>query len=161
MAPHFKTLQWKRRRKTTKPTPFKTLSPRRWRNLFPSRTAATWTSHPCHFKTLTKVTNPLHHSHRTSHWDLHHFHHHHHCIHPESHLWTLIQYSSPEGRRRHRSEPTFIRPSDIDRGLTPSLSALVEANSSLAPYNLGRTAKTKGRQVCSTMRWLLSGPFGI
>ena len=59
--------------------------------------------------------------------------------------------SSPEGRRRHRSEPTFIRPSDIDRGLTPSLSALVVATSPIAPYNMERTPKTKGRKVCSTM----------
>ena len=30
--------------------------------------------------------------------------------------------SSSEGRRRHRSEPTFIRPDIIDRGLTPTQS---------------------------------------
>ena len=40
---------------------------------------------------------------------------------------------SPEGRKRHQSEPAFIRPCDIDRGLTHRLSALLVETSPLAP----------------------------
>ena len=41
-----------------------------------------------------------------------------------------------EGRKRHQSEPAFIRPRDVDQGLTPGLSALLAETSPLAPYRL-------------------------
>ena len=61
--------------------------------------------------------------------------------------------SSPTGRKRHQSEPAFIRPHDIDRGLTPRLSALLQETSPLAPYKLERSAKARARQAFSTMHW--------
>ena len=64
--------------------------------------------------------------------------------------------SSPRGRKRHKSEPAFIWPQDIDRGLTPRLSALLQETSPLAPYKWERSAKARARQVFSTMHWLLS-----
>ena len=59
--------------------------------------------------------------------------------------------SSPTGRKRHQSEPAFIRPHDVDRGLTPGLSALLQETSPLAPYKLERSAKARARQAFSTM----------
>ena len=42
----------------------------------------------------------------------------------ESSMEPSSEDSSPKGRKRHQSEPAFIRPCDIDRGLTHGLSAL-------------------------------------
>ena len=61
--------------------------------------------------------------------------------------------SSPTGRKRHQSEPAFIRPHDINRGLTPGLSALLQEMSPLAPYKQERLAKVRATQAFSTMRW--------
>ena len=52
----------------------------------------------------------------------------------ESSVEPSSEDSSPKGRKRHQSEPAFIRPHDVDQGLTPSLSALLAETSPLAPY---------------------------
>ena len=52
----------------------------------------------------------------------------------ESSVEPSSEDSSLEGRKRHQSEPAFIRPHDIDQGLTPRLSALLAEMSPLAPY---------------------------
>ena len=52
----------------------------------------------------------------------------------ESSVEPSSEDSSPEGRKRHQSEPAFIRPHDADQGLTPGLSALLAETSPLAPY---------------------------
>ena len=52
----------------------------------------------------------------------------------ESSVEPSSEDSSPEGRKRHQSEPAFIRPCDINQGLTPGLSALLAETSPLAPY---------------------------
>ena len=54
----------------------------------------------------------------------------------ESSVEPSSEDSSFEGRKRHQSEPAFIRPCNIDQGLTPSLSALLAETSPLAPYRL-------------------------
>ena len=46
----------------------------------------------------------------------------------ESSMEPSSEDSSPKGRKRHQSEPAFIRPHDIDRGLTHGLSALLAGN---------------------------------
>ena len=61
----------------------------------------------------------------------------------ESSMEPNSEDSSPQGRRRHSSEPNLIRPCDIDRGLISGLSGQMEVTSPLAPYNLKRTAKTQ------------------
>ena len=58
--------------------------------------------------------------------------------------------SSPKGRKRHQPEPAFIRPHDIDRGLTHGLSALLAKTSPLAPYRIQRQAKVKAQEKIST-----------
>ena len=50
--------------------------------------------------------------------------------------------SSPEGRKRHQSEPAFIRPRDVDRGLTHGLPALLANTSPLV--TLQNTAAGQG-----------------
>ena len=67
---------------------------------------------------------------------------------------------SPKGRKRHQSEPAFIRPRDIDQGLTPGLSALLAETSPLAPYWWQQQAKAKAQEKIITQKWLLSRPFG-
>ena len=52
----------------------------------------------------------------------------------ESSVEPSSEDSSPEGRKRHQSEPAFIGPRDVDQGLTPRLSALLAETSPLAPY---------------------------
>ena len=59
--------------------------------------------------------------------------------------------STPTGRKRHKSEPAFIRPQSVDKGLTPGLSALLQGMSPLAPYKSERSAKARARQAFSTM----------
>ena len=54
----------------------------------------------------------------------------------ESSVEPSSEDSSPEGRKRHQSEPAFIRPHDIDRGLTHGLSALLVETSPLGPYRI-------------------------
>ena len=61
--------------------------------------------------------------------------------------------SSPTGRKRHKSKPAFIRPRDVNRGLTPGLSALMQEMSPLAPYKWERSAKARARQAFNTMHW--------
>ena len=157
MVCHFKTIQWKKRKKNLKSTPFKTPSQQRWKPC-PSRwTPVTWMADPFSFMKPTHIRHPLHH-------------HHHHLsgyTHPGCHHIHLLLFrssressvephsedSSPTGRKRHQSEPAFIRPHDIDRGLTPRLSALLQEMSPLAPYKLERSAKARARQAFSTMHW--------
>ena len=71
----------------------------------------------------------------------------------ESSIEPHSEDSSPTGRKRHQSEPAFIRPHDVDRGLTPGLSALLQEMLPLAPYKLERSAKVRARQAFSTMHW--------
>ena len=71
----------------------------------------------------------------------------------ESSVEPHLEDSSPTGRKRQKSEPAFIRPQDIDRGLTPGLSALLQGMSPLAPYKRERPAKARARQAFSTMCW--------
>ena len=59
---------------------------------------------------------------------------------------------SPKGRKRHQSEPAFIRPHDIDRGLTHGLSALLVETSPLAPYRIQRQVKVKAQEKISTKK---------
>ena len=68
----------------------------------------------------------------------------------ESSVEPSSEDSSPEGRQRHQSEPAFIRPRDIDQGLTLSLSALLAETSPLAPYRLQRQAKAKAQRKIIT-----------
>ena len=68
----------------------------------------------------------------------------------ESSVEPSSEDSSPEGRKRHQSEPAFIRPRDIDQGLTPGLSALLAETSPLAPYRLQRQAKAKAQEKITT-----------
>ena len=58
--------------------------------------------------------------------------------------------SSPKGRKRHQSEPAFIRPCDIDRRPTHGLSALLAETSPLAPYRIQWQAKVKAQEKIST-----------
>ena len=60
--------------------------------------------------------------------------------------------SSPKGRKRHQSEPAFIRPHDINRGLTHGLSALLMETLALAPYRIQRQAKAKAQEKISTQK---------
>ena len=78
----------------------------------------------------------------------------------ESSVEPSSEDSSPEGRKRHQSEPAFIRPHDIDQGLTPRLSALLAETSPLAPYQRQRQAKAKAQEKISTHKWVISRPFG-
>ena len=71
----------------------------------------------------------------------------------ESSVEPCSEDSIPTGRKRHQSEPAFIRPQDIDKGLTPGLSALLQETSPLAPYKQDRSVKAKARQAFSTMPW--------
>ena len=51
--------------------------------------------------------------------------------------------SSPEGSKRHQSEPAFIQPHDVDQGLSHGLSALLAETSPLAPYRIQQQAKAQ------------------
>ena len=51
----------------------------------------------------------------------------------ESSVEPDAEEATPKGRVRHKSEPAFIRPKDIDRRLTTGLSALLQETSPLAP----------------------------
>ena len=78
----------------------------------------------------------------------------------ESSVEPSSEDSSLEGRKRHQSEPAFIRPCDVDQGLTPRLSALLAETSPLAPYRWQRQAKAKAQEKISTHKWVISRPFG-
>ena len=78
----------------------------------------------------------------------------------ESSVKPSSEDSSPEGRKRHQSEPAFIWPRDIDPGLTCGLSALLAETSPLTPYRLQWQAKAKAQEKITTHKWLLSRPFG-
>ena len=91
----------------------------------------------------------------------------HHHTHPqqsfpsrESSVKPSSEDSLPEGRKRHQSEPAFIRPQDIDQGLTHGLSALLAETSPLTPYRLQWQAKAKAQEKITTHKWLLSRSFG-
>ena len=68
----------------------------------------------------------------------------------ESSVEPSSEDSSPEGRKRHQSEPAFIRPHNINQGLTPRLSALLAEMSPLAPYRLQQQAKAKAQEKITT-----------
>ena len=61
----------------------------------------------------------------------------------ESSVECSLEDSSPEGRKRHQSEPAFIIPCDVDRELSHGLSALLAETSQLAPYRIQWQAKVK------------------
>ena len=162
MAPPFKTIWWKKRRNSSKTIPFKTISPARW-NLCPSRRIwAIWIPDPCCLMNLTYIKHPQS-SPPSSPLR---------CYSPrlpscscpasfpsrESSMEPSSEDSSPEGRKRYQSEPAFIRPHDIDRGLTHGLSALLVETSPLAPYRIQQQAKVKAQEKISTQKWLLSRP---
>ena len=71
----------------------------------------------------------------------------------ESSVEPSSEDSSPEGRKRHQSEPAFIRPHDV------GLSTLLAETSPLAPYRKQQQAKVKAQEKISTYKWLLSRPF--
>ena len=77
----------------------------------------------------------------------------------ESSVEPSSEDSSPEGRKRHQSEPAFIRPHNIDKGLTHGLSALQAETSPLAPCRIQQQAKVKAQEKISTQKWPLSRPF--
>ena len=54
----------------------------------------------------------------------------------ESSVEPSSEDSSPEGRKRHQSEPAFIQPCDVDQGLSHGPSALLAETSPLAPYRI-------------------------
>ena len=68
----------------------------------------------------------------------------------ESSVEPSSEDSSPEGRKRHQSEPAFIQPCDIDQGLSHGLSALLAETSPLAPYRIQWQAKVKAQEKIST-----------
>ena len=76
----------------------------------------------------------------------------------ESSIEPSSEDSSPEGRKRHQSEPAFIQPRDVNQGLTHGLSALLAETSPLAPYRLQWQAKAKAQEKITTHKWLLSRP---
>ena len=146
-APPFKTIQWKKGRNSPKTIPFKTISPARPNLCLSRRIPAIWTPDPCCLTNLTHIKHPQtspsssplrHYSPRSPS-----------CSHPasfpsrESSMEPSSEDSSPEGRKRHQSEPAFIQPHDIDRGLTHGLSALLAETSPLAPYRIQWQAKVK------------------
>ena len=79
----------------------------------------------------------------------------------ESSMEPSSEDSSSKGRNRHQSEPAFIIPCDIDRGLTHGLSALLAETSTLAPYRIQQQAKVKAQEKISTQKWLLSRPLHL
>ena len=74
----------------------------------------------------------------------------------ESSMEPSSEDSSPEGRKRHQSEPAFIWPHDVDQELSHGLSALLAEMWPLAPYRIQWQAKTKAQEKISTHKWLLS-----
>ena len=70
----------------------------------------------------------------------------------ESSVEPSSEDSSPEGRKGHQSEQAFIRPCNVDQGLTPSLSALLAETSPLAPYRQQRQAKAKAQEKIITQK---------
>ena len=157
MVPPFKTIQWKKRRNSPKTIPFKTINPVRWNPCLSRMVQAIWTPYPCCLMNLTYIKHPLHHPQSAIHPDHHHAHPQHH-FHPENHLWSPGQRTPHPKTGRHQSEPAFIRPHDIDRGLTHGLSALLAETSPLAPYRIQWQAKVKAQEKISTQKWLLSRP---
>ena len=151
MVHHFKTIQWRKRERSLKSTPSKTPSQQRWKPCPPKQTPA---ASIFFYETDTHQTPP---SSLSLQW----------LYSPRSPLYSPpaslpsressvephSEDSSPTGSKRHQSETAFIRPHNIDRGLTPGLSALLQEMSPLAPYKLERSAKARARQAFSTMRW--------
>ena len=70
----------------------------------------------------------------------------------ESSIEPSSEDSSPKGRKRHQSEPAFIRPHHINKGLTYGLSALLVETSPLAPYRIQWQAKVKAQEKISTQK---------
>ena len=70
----------------------------------------------------------------------------------ESSMDPSSEDSSPKGRKRHQSEPAFIRPCDVDRGCSHGLSALLAETSPLAPYRIQQQAKVKAQEKISTQK---------
>ena len=68
----------------------------------------------------------------------------------ESSVEPSSEDSSPEGRKRHQSEPAFIQPHDVDQGLSHGLSALLAETSPLAPYRIQWQVKVKAQEKIST-----------
>ena len=68
----------------------------------------------------------------------------------ESSVKPSSEDSSPEGRKRHQSEPAFIQPQNIDQVITHGLSALLAEMSPLAPYRLQQQAKAKAQEKITT-----------
>ena len=147
-APPFKTIQWKKERNSPKTFPFKTISPARPKPcLSKGKTSYMDTRSMLFDEPKTHQTPPTSPPSITpevpTHLDHHHAHPQHH-IHPENHLWSPAQRThSPKGRKRHQSEPAFIRPRDIDQGLSHGLSALLAETSPLA--TLQNTATGQGQ----------------
>ena len=109
------------------------------------RTQATWMSDLCYLMNLTYLKHPHHHPHSFIHPDHHHTHLHHHLRSPS-------QRTHHPKTGRHQSEPAFIGPRNVDRGLTPGLSALLAETSPLAPYRIERSARAATRQKLNTQK---------
>ena len=173
-APPFKTIKWRKGKNSLKTIPFKTImvisrpcrpdpchSTIEW--VTSVKKQIIWTPGPwCFDSPKTHQTPPAspamspprHHSPRSPSFS------------PpaslpsrESSVEPSSEDSSPEGRKRHQSEPAFIRPRDINQGLTPGLSALLAETSPLAPYRLQRQAKAKAQKKIITHKWVISRPF--
>ena len=160
MAPPFKTIQWKKERNSPKSFPFKTISPARPNPCLSRRKPAILIPGPCCLMNPTHIKHPQHHPQGTTHLDHHHAHTAASFPSRESSVEPSSEDSSPKGRKRHKSEPAFIWPCDIDQGLSHGLSALLAETSPLAPYRIQWQAKVKAQEKISTHKWLLSRPFG-
>ena len=147
-APPFKTIWWQKGRNSPKTIPFKTISPARAKSVsFQKETSYMDTrsilfDEPDTHQTAPNIT-PIIHPWGTTHLDHHHAQPQHHS-HSENHLWSPVQRTqSPEGRKRHQSEPAFIWPHDIDQGLSHGLSAPVSWNVTIS--TLQNTAAGQGQ----------------
>ena len=148
----------RRRERSLKLTLFKTPSTAKVKTVsFQMDTSYMDDADPCSFMKPVHTTCPLHHHYHHLSGYSYQGHHHIHLLqldHPENHQWSPTQKTlSPTGRKRHKSEPAFIRPQDIDRWLTPRFSALLQETSPLAPYKQEKSAKARARQAFSTMYW--------
>ena len=162
MAPPFNTIQWKNGKKQPKDNSFQDHQPSKAKSVFREWHELYGHPDPCCLMNLTYIKHPQHHPHHHPQGATHpdHLHAHPPASFPsrESSVEPSSEDSSPKGRKRHQSEPAFIRPCDVDRGLTHGLSALLAETSPLAPYRIQWQAKVKAQEKISTQKWLLLRP---
>ena len=183
MAPPFKTIEWRKGKNSPKTIPFKTimvlsrpfrpdlcLSTTEWVTSVMKQII--WTPSPWCLTAQRHVKHPQHHQQ---------------CHPPRCHSPRSPSFSPPSitsiqrvisrgpaqrtphpraGRDTSLNQP-FIRPHNVNQGLTPSLSALLAEMSPLAPYQMTATGQSQGPrknlypQVSHFQTiWLISRPFG-